>query len=133
VIAWGLSSSTLLSLGVFTLGSLLCAWSVGVGTMIAARVVQALGGGMLMPTTMSIIYNLVPRDRLGRAMGLFGIALIVAPAMGPTLGGYLVEYVDWRWIFTINLPIGVLDLFLSWFYLPLFPEGIQGPSTWEGP
>jgi len=54
--------------------------------MIAAQVVQALGGGMLMPTTMSIIYNLVPRDRLGRAMGLFGIALIVALAIGPTRG-----------------------------------------------
>ena len=128
----GLKLLYMLSLGIFTLGSLLCAWSVGVGTMIAARVIQALGGGMLMPTTMSIIYSLVPQDRLGRAMGVFGIALIVAPAIGPTLGGYLVEYVDWRWIFTINLPIGVLGLFLSWFYLPLFPRRDPGPLDLGG-
>ncbi|CEP68479.1 Tetracycline resistance protein TetB/drug resistance transporter [Moorella glycerini] len=116
----------ILSLGVFTLGSLLCTISWNVDSMIAARVIQALGGGMIMPTTMSIIYRLVPREKQGSAMGLFGMAMIVAPAIGPTLGGYLVEYVDWRWIFTINLPVGLLGVILSWFYLPAFPSREAG-------
>ncbi|MGI9861188.1 DHA2 family efflux MFS transporter permease subunit [Moorella naiadis] len=116
----------LLSLGVFTLGSLLCTISWNVDSMIAARVIQALGGGMIMPTTMAIIYRLVPREKQGSAMGFFGMAMIVAPAIGPTLGGYLVEYVDWRWIFTINLPVGVLGVILSWFYLPAFERREAG-------
>ncbi len=110
----------MLAMAVFVLGSMLCTLSWSINALIAARVIQALGGGMIMPTTMAMVYRMVPKDRIGRAMGIFGIALLVAPAIGPTLGGYLVEYVDWRWIFTINLPIGVIGLFLSYFLLPDF-------------
>lgn len=111
----------ILSLGIFIFGSLLCTLSWNIDSLIAARVVQALGGGMIMPTTMSMVMRMVPREKIGGGMGIFGIALMVAPAIGPTLGGYLVEYVDWRWIFTINLPIGVLGMLLSWMLLPKFP------------
>ncbi len=111
----------ILSMAVFVFGSLLCTLSWNVDSLIAARVVQAFGGGMIMPTTMSMVIRMVPRERLGGGMGIFGIALLVAPAVGPTLGGYLVEYVDWRWIFTINLPIGITGILLSWFFLPEFP------------
>ena len=111
----------MLALAVFTFGSLLCTMSWNVQSLIAARVVQALGGGMIMPTTMAMVYRMVPRERIGSAMGVFGIALLVAPAIGPTLGGYLVEYVDWRWIFTINLPIGIVGVLLSMIFLPDFP------------
>lgn len=110
----------IISMAIFVLGSLLCTISWSITALIGARVVQAIGGGMIMPTTMAMIYRMVPRDKIGGAMGIFGIALLVAPAFGPTLGGYLVEYVDWRWIFTINLPIGVVGLLLSWFLLPEF-------------
>ncbi len=82
--------------------------------------------GMIMPTTMAMIYRMVPRERIGGGMGIFGIALLVAPAIGPTLGGYLVEYVNWRWIFTINLPIGVLGILLSLFVLPEFQSKHPG-------
>lgn len=110
------------SLGVFTIGSLFCslAWSETV--LIVARVVQAIGGGMIMPTTMSMIYGLVPRDKIGVAMGSFGIAMVVAPALGPSLGGYLVQYFSWRWIFTINLPVGIIGAFLAATVLPEFPH-----------
>jgi EmrB/QacA subfamily drug resistance transporter len=109
-----------LSLGVFILGSALCSLSWDLNSLIMARVIQAVGGGMIMPTTMAMIFRMVPRTQFGSAMGVFGVALLVAPALGPTLGGYLVEYVDWRWIFTINLPVGVIGILLSLFVLPEF-------------
>lgn len=103
---------------IFTIGSLLCAVSWSVNSLIVSRVIQALGGGMIMPTTMTMIKRIVPRDKFGSAMGVIGIALLMGPALGPTVGGYLVEYVDWRWIFTINLPIGIVGILLSYFFLP---------------
>ena len=110
----------ILSMGVFVAGSLLCTLAWDINSLIVARVIQAMGGGMIMPTTMAMIFRMVPRDKIGRGMGIFGIALLVAPAIGPTLGGYLVEYIEWRWIFTINLPIGVIGILLSFFILPEF-------------
>jgi EmrB/QacA subfamily drug resistance transporter len=73
-----------------------------------------------------MIYRMVPRERIGGGMGIFGVALLVAPAIGPTLGGYLVEYVNWRWIFTINLPVGVIGILLSLFVLPEFQSKHPG-------
>ncbi|HUZ17863.1 MAG TPA: DHA2 family efflux MFS transporter permease subunit [Spirochaetia bacterium] len=122
----------MLSMAVFVLGSMLCTASWSINALIAARVIQALGGGMIMPTTMAMVYRMVPKDRIGRAMGIFGIALLVAPAIGPTLGGYLVEYVDWRWIFTINLPIGIVGLLLSYFLLPEFETAPAGKFDYPG-
>lgn len=114
------------SLAIFTIGSGLCslAWSEDV--LIGARVIQALGGGMIMPTMMAMIYQVVPKDRIGSAMGIFGLTMLVAPAIGPTLGGYLVEYVNWRWIFTINLPVGILGTFLAAKALPEFARKDAG-------
>jgi EmrB/QacA subfamily drug resistance transporter len=122
----GLKRLYVLSLAVFVFGSLLCALSWNINSLIAARVVQAVGGGMIMPTTMAMVFRMVPRERIGSAMGVFGIALLVAPAVGPTLGGYLVQYVDWRWIFTINLPIGVAGILLSLVALPEFSRAEAG-------
>ncbi len=116
----GLKRLYLWCLVAFTAGSVLCAAAWNIESLIAARIIQALGGGMLMPVVMSIIYRLVPREQMGGAMGIFGMAIIVAPAVGPTLGGYLVEYVDWRWIFTINLPVGILGVVLGLFLIPEF-------------
>ena len=81
---------------------------------------------MIMPTMMAMVFRIVPRDKIGGAMGVFGISLMVGPAIGPTLGGYLVEYVNWRWIFTINLPIGVVGILLAWFVLPDFKSKHPG-------
>ncbi|MGO9308636.1 MAG: DHA2 family efflux MFS transporter permease subunit [Spirochaetia bacterium] len=116
----------MLSLGVFVVGSLLCAVAWDFNALVVARVVQAIGGGMIMPTTMAMMFRMVPRTQFGSAMGIFGISILVAPAIGPTLGGYLVEYVDWRWIFTINLPVGVIGILLSFFVLPEFQSKHPG-------
>jgi len=118
----GLNRLYMAALVVFTLGSVLCALSGNIYFLIAMRVVQACGGGMILPTGMAMIKRIVPRKQYGTAMGIYGIAMLMGPALGPTLGGYLVEYVNWRWIFTINFPIGVLGLICSSVILPAFPR-----------
>ncbi len=129
---FGFKRLYMLSMGVFVAGSLLCTLAWSLDSLIVARVVQAAGGGMIMPTTMAMVFRMVPRDKVGTGMGIFGIALLVAPAIGPTLGGYLVEYVDWRWIFTINLPIGVIGILLSLFVLPEFQSKHPGKLDLAG-
>lgn len=115
-----------LSMGAFVVGSMLCSISWDLNSLVIARVIQAMGGGMIMPTTMAMIFRMVPRTQVGSAMGILGIALMVAPALGPTLGGYLVDYVDWRWIFTINLPVGAIGILLALFILPEFQSKHPG-------
>jgi EmrB/QacA subfamily drug resistance transporter len=100
----------LLSLAGFTLASVLCGLAGGLGTLVAFRILQAIPGGVIPVTCMTMLRRMVPPERLGAAMGLYGLGIIVAPALGPTLGGLLVEYVDWRFIFFVNVPVGVLGL-----------------------
>ena len=88
---FGFKNLYIASLIVFVMGSLICGLAWDINSLIVARVIQAVGGGMIMPTIMAMIYRMVPRDKIGGAMGIFGIALLVAPALGPTLGGYLVD------------------------------------------
>jgi len=101
------------ALAFFTFGSALCALAWNTSSLVAARVVQGVGGGMLMPITMATLYRLVPREKMGAALGIWGISATVAPAVGPTLGGYLVQNFDWRTIFTINIPIGIIAVILA--------------------
>lgn len=96
----------LLSLAVFTVGSFFCGIAWSNDSMIFFRVIQAIGGGLIIPVTMTIVYKVFPLHERNMAMGIWGISAMVAPAVGPTLSGYLVEYWDWRLIFTINIPIG---------------------------
>jgi EmrB/QacA subfamily drug resistance transporter len=117
---FGMKRLYLASLALFTVGSFLSGFAWSVPTLIVFRAFQALGGGLIMPVTMSMIYQIVPRSRIGSAMGIFGLALILAPAIGPTLGGYLVEYVNWRFIFYVNVPIGILGFFAGIAYVPEF-------------
>jgi EmrB/QacA subfamily drug resistance transporter len=100
----------LLCLAGFTLASALCGLAGGLGTLVAFRILQAVPGGVIPVTSMTMLRRMVPPERLGAAMGLYGLGIIVAPALGPTLGGVLVEYFDWRFIFFVNVPVGVLGL-----------------------
>jgi EmrB/QacA subfamily drug resistance transporter len=111
------------SLILFTLGSALCGLAVSGPMLIATRVLQGLGGGMLMPVGMAVLYRLTPPDRRGAIFGLFGIPIMVAPALGPLLSGYLLQYADWRLIFLINLPVGLLALLFGLRVLPKIPAG----------
>ena len=88
-----------LSLIGFAAGSALCGLAWNLESMIVFRILQAIPGGILPVVTLTIVYRIVPREKIGSAMGMYGLGIVVAPAVGPTLGGYLVEYVDWRLIF----------------------------------
>ena len=119
---FGLRPLYIVSLLAFVGGSALCGIAWNLNTLIVFRVVQAIGGGLLPVLAQSIIYRLVPRDRIGSAMGLYGLGIVVAPAIGPALGGWLVEYVNWRLIFYINVPIGILGALAALSILPHFAK-----------
>ena len=110
----------ILSLLGFAAGSALCGLAWDLNSIVAFRVLQALPGGVLPVVSLTILYRIVPPDRIGAAMGMYGLGIIVAPAVGPTLGGYLVEYVDWRLIFFINVPVGILGTVAAVLLLPRF-------------
>src|SRR5919198_1149618 len=123
----------LTSVVLFTAGSVLCGLALNGEMLIAMRVLQGIGGGMLMPIGMAVLYRLTPPDRRGAIFGLFGIPVMVAPALGPLLSGYLLEYADWRLIFLINLPVGVLGLLIGLRVLPSIPPGrVAGSLDWLG-
>jgi len=102
----------------FTLGSVLCSYAQTPEQLILYRVIQGLGGGMVAPIGMAIIFRLAPPDKMGSIMGTLGVPMLLAPALGPVLAGYLVEYVTWHWIFLINLPIGIIALLVGMKFLP---------------
>jgi EmrB/QacA subfamily drug resistance transporter len=92
---------------------MLCGFSWNNTSMISFRILQAIGGGMIMPVGMSMIYQVFPKERIGLALGIWGIASMAAPAIGPTLGGYIIEKLDWRLIFNLNVPIGIIGVILA--------------------
>jgi EmrB/QacA subfamily drug resistance transporter len=105
------------SLALFMLGSALCAVAWSADSLIAFRVLQGLGGGMIMPAVMTIMTKKAGPHRMGRVMGILGVPMLIAPILGPILGGWLVDDVSWRWIFLINVPIGVVAIILAWIKL----------------
>ncbi|WCO65146.1 DHA2 family efflux MFS transporter permease subunit [Iamia majanohamensis] len=105
---FGRKAMFMFSLALFTVASVLCALAPGLGVLIVARVLQGIGGGLMMPVAMAMIYELFEPHERGKALGYFGIAVMAAPAIGPVLGGSLVSSLSWRWLFLINVPIGVV-------------------------
>lgn len=96
----------------FTLASLLCGLAPNLPTLIAFRILQGLGGGGMAPSEQSILADTFPPEKRSQAFALYGIAVIVAPTVGPTLGGWLTDNFSWHWIFFINVPFGILSLAL---------------------
>jgi EmrB/QacA subfamily drug resistance transporter len=107
----------LTSLVLFTAGSVLSGLAWSAGTLIFFRVLQGIGGGMIMPSVMTIMTRKAGPHRMGRVMGVLGVPMLIAPIMGPILGGWLVDDVSWRWIFFINLPIGIVAFILGMMVL----------------
>src|ERR1700741_3446178 len=102
----------MLCLAIFTVSSLLCGIAPSLGAIILFRILQGAGGGGLQPIAQSILADTFPPQQRGLAFALYGITAIMAPTIGPTLGGWITFNYSWRWIFFINLPVGILTLFL---------------------
>lgn len=115
---FGAKNIFIYSVAFFTLGSLLCAIATNPTQLIIYRIVQGVGGGMVMPIAMAFIYRLSPPDKVGAVMGIMGIPILLAPALGPLLAGWLVDYATWQWIFIINLPIGIAAIVIGIRSLP---------------
>ena len=98
----------LASIAIFTLSSLLCGLAGSLTQLILFRAIQGLAGGGLQPGSQGILLDAFPRERQGVAMTLFGFAVLIAPIVGPTLGGWITDTYNWRWVFLINVPVGLL-------------------------
>jgi DHA2 family multidrug resistance protein len=106
------------SLIAFTLSSVMCGMATSLSMLVVARVIQGLGGGGLLAKAQSILFETFPPEEQAMAQGFFGVVVIAGPAIGPTLGGYLTTNVNWRWIFLINVPLGILAVFMCLTFLP---------------
>lgn len=116
----------------FTLASMLCGMAQSMLQLVLARALQGIGGGMLMATSFASIPDLFPdtRQRL-RWQVLFSAAYGLASALGPSLGGYLTEYLGWRWVFFVNFPVGILSLVFVWRFLPKIRHSAQIPARMD--
>lgn len=102
----------------FIVGSILCGLATSLAEIVVFRIIQGLGGAALVPLSQAILLDTYPREKHGLAMAIFGIGVVLGPILGPTLGGYLTEYYNWRWVFFINVPIGILAFTMSGIYVP---------------
>jgi EmrB/QacA subfamily drug resistance transporter len=107
----------LLALVLFSAGSALCATATSIDMLITFRVLQGLGGGILMPLGMTIMTRAAGPQRMGRLMAILGVPMLLGPIIGPILGGWLIEHASWHWIFLINVPIGAVAVVYAWFAL----------------
>jgi MFS transporter, DHA2 family, multidrug resistance protein len=133
----------LISIAIFTISSVLCGLSRSLGQLILFRVIQGLAGGGLQPSSQGILLDSFPIEKQGAAQTMFGVAALLAPVLGPTLGGWITDQYSWRWIFLINLPVGALAFVLCWVLVQdpeylraerkkLFKEGLNFDSIGLG-
>jgi MFS transporter, DHA2 family, multidrug resistance protein len=122
------------SLALFTIASLLCGTATNITQLVIYRVIQGIGGGALQPTAQAIMFETYPPEKRGNAMAIFGMGAMVGPAIGPTLGGYIVDNATWPIIFLINIPIGIVAFFMTMMFIP-DPKYIARPKAgidWTG-
>ena len=119
----------LLAVLLFTIGSVLCATATSLEMLVAFRVLQGLGGGMLMPLGMTILTRAAGPERIGRVMAVLGIPMLLGPIFGPILGGALIDNASWHWIFLINLPIGIAAAVYAWIVLP--KDDVEPSETFD--
>jgi EmrB/QacA subfamily drug resistance transporter len=111
----------LAALGLFVAGSLLSGTATSLSELIAFRALQGVGGGLLMPVGQTVLAQAAGPQRMGRVMSVIGVPMLLAPVFGPVIGGAIVDQVSWRWIFFVNLPVGLLALVLAWRLMPATP------------
>ncbi len=114
------------ALAFFTVGSAMCGLAQSIEQLVAFRVVQGIGGGMLTPVGTAMLFRAFPPHERAKASTVLLIPAVLAPAAGPVVGGWLVTNASWRWIFTINLPFGIIGMIVGFFYLREYTEGTAG-------
>ena len=117
---------------VFIAGSVLCGISQNLGQLVGARIIQGMGGAMMVPVGRLVMLRTVPRTELVNAMAWLTTPALIGPVLGPPLGGIIVTYTSWRWIFFVNLPIGVLGLLLATIFIPNVREQTKEPLDLRG-
>ncbi|HZU75841.1 MAG TPA: MDR family MFS transporter, partial [Dehalococcoidia bacterium] len=122
----------IITIACFTLGSAMCGFAWNLPSLILFRVLQGVGGGMLQPLGMAIVFQLITPLERPKFVALLGVPSLVAPIMGPSLGGYIVQYASWRFVFWINIPIGVADVLLAFALLKSFPARRGAPFDLRG-
>ncbi len=132
---FGQKNVYLACLALFILGSALCGFAWNLPSLVVFRAIQGFGAGALQPTEQAILRQTFPPKEQGTAMALFAMAVMIGPALGPTLGGYIVDNFHWSWIFFINLPVGVLGFFMVWRFVhepeDLGDQGHHAPGSRE--
>lgn len=118
---FGYKKTLMLSVVAFVATSALCGFAWSDTSLITFRILQGLGGGFIMPVGMAMLYQIMDRSKVQIAMGVWGVAAMAAPALGPTIGGYIVEHLHWSFLFFINVPIGMLSLLIGIFLLKETP------------
>src|SRR5215212_7739899 len=108
----------LISVVVFTAASVLCAIATSLGEMVLFRALQGVGGAFIVPLAQATLFDINPREKHSQAMALFGGGVMIGPILGPVLGGWLTDSYNWRWVFLVNLPVGVVCAFLLLRFLP---------------
>jgi DHA2 family multidrug resistance protein len=122
----------LLSVVGFTIASVLCGFAQSLDEMVIFRLLQGVFGAPLVPLSQSVLLDSYPRERHGSAMALWGVGVMVGPILGPTLGGWLTEFYNWRWVFFINVPVGILTAFGLVAYLSDSPKDTKSRFDWTG-
>ncbi len=128
---FGARSTFMAAIGVFLLGSLACAASSSLEQMVAARFLQGMGGALMVPVGRLVLLRTVPKSELVQALSWLTIPALVAPMIGPPLGGLISTYGDWRWIFLINIPMGLLGIAMARRHIPDLREDVP-PLDWRG-
>ncbi len=119
------------SVAVFTIGSLLCSLSHDLIPLVAARVIQATGGGAVTPTSLAILSESFPEEKRGSVIGWWGLGNVIGPAIGPTLGGVLTQYFGWESVFYVNIPIGIATILMSYRYLNFLRDRSRTPTAFD--
>ncbi|MEO7635411.1 MAG: DHA2 family efflux MFS transporter permease subunit, partial [Sphingomicrobium sp.] len=102
----------------FTIASVLCAMATSLGEMVVFRAAQGVSGAFLVPLAQATLFDINPREKHGQAMALFGGGIMIGPILGPVLGGWLTDSYNWRWVFLVNLPVGIVCTLMLLRYLP---------------
>lgn len=131
---FGRKNFYLVSIGSFTLASMGCGLSTTLGAVIFWRIIQGIGGGVLITVSQAILRETFPPEEQGVAMGIYGLGVVLAPAFGPTLGGWITDQYSWPWVFFINVPIGILNIFMVMRFIedPDYLVRRKGSIDWSG-